>query len=777
MKIYLYTLILLIGSLVSAQNKVTVGILSDVPLNGKTQLLIDLKEEIIAVVGQDADLIFKELLPNNHDVSLAEKNYNTLLENDTDIILAFGIVNIKLLIDNDTYPKPLILFGNVNSDFVKLPRSKTKSGINNLSFVLTPYSHKNDLDSFKTLIDYKKIGIIVDDFLPEIFNLDNEFDKLFNDEKTDYSIIKLSELLRDDFSFKNTDALYLSGGFFLSDSDFNSIITKINSARLPSFSAFGRDDVRKGVLASIQPENSKIIFFRRIALNIESIISGVNPSELPLRVDYVDRLVINFDTANEIDFPIRYSLLSKADIIGGTSNIYKGESLSIIEIMNTVVNKNLFLTTEKMNIDIANQEAKLAKSNFFPEIAISNTSTYIDPKIAEISNGSNPEFSNTGSVSLNQLIYSEEAASNNFIKNELKKAQNEQYNATELDALLSASSSYFNALGAIANARIQNQNLQLTKKNLELAEQNFAAGASGKSDVLRFRSQLAQNTQSLIVAGNSVKQSHYLINQLMNNKITQEIDLEDAVLGEGLFKKYSYAGFFNLIDNPNTQTNFINFLVKEALANSPELKNIGYNLNAVDRSYKLNNWGRLMPTFGVQGQYNLDFVRSGVGTQPPIGFPNIPDQNYNVGLQVTLPLFQKNQRNINKQTAEITTEQLSFQKQDIEQNINKNINEICLNVVNQFTNVEISKVSEKAAKESLDLTQTSYENGAVPVIQLIDAQNNFLQSQLASATANYSFLLSIMQLERSVGYFFLMHTEQENEDFINRMNQFVFTKK
>jgi outer membrane protein TolC len=263
----------------------------------------------------------------------------------------------------------------------------------------------------------------------------------------------------------------------------------------------------------------------------------------------------------------------------------------------------------------------------------------------------------------------------------------------------------------------------------------------------------------------------------MNNKITQEIDLEDAVLGEGLFKKYSYAGFFNLIDNPNTQTNFINFLVKEALANSPELKNIGYNLNAVDRSYKLNNWGRLMPTFGVQGQYNLDFVRSGVGTQPPIGFPNIPDQNYNVGLQVTLPLFQKNQRNINKQTAEINAEQLSFQKQDIEQNINKNINEICLNVVNQFTNVEISKVSEKAAKESLDLTQASYENGAVPVIQLIDAQNNFLQSQLASATANYSFLLSIMQLERSVGYFFLMHTEQENEDFINRMNQFVFTKK
>ena len=39
-------LILFCITLVKAQNKVTVGILSDVPLKSKTQLLIDLKEEI-----------------------------------------------------------------------------------------------------------------------------------------------------------------------------------------------------------------------------------------------------------------------------------------------------------------------------------------------------------------------------------------------------------------------------------------------------------------------------------------------------------------------------------------------------------------------------------------------------------------------------------------------------------------------------------------------------------------------------------------------------------
>tara|TARA_B110001450_G_scaffold85584_1_gene81512 strand:+ start:9576 stop:11909 length:2334 start_codon:yes stop_codon:yes gene_type:complete len=777
MKVYLYLLIIFLSVLtLNAQKKVSIGILSDAQLKSKSELLIELQNEIIAVVGQDAEITFGELLANNNNSTTAKKNYETLLANDTDIIIAFGIVNIKLLLNQKSYPKPLIIFGNVNSDLVAFPRSKKTSEIDNLTYVVTPYSHKKDLAVFNKICKYSNIGIVVDDFLPSIIDLEKEFDNIFIDEKADYTIIKISEILNNSFTFQNIDAVYISGGFSLNNIDFNKIINKINSNKIPSFSAFGKDDVNKGVLASIQPENSKTIFFRRLALNIESIISGINASELPIKVNYTDRLSMNYDTAKEIGFPIRYSMLSDLDIIGGDKNIIKGETITIVDLINSVVSSNLSLNAEKKNIDLAEQEAKLSRSNFLPEIAVGNTSTYIDPKIAEVSNGANPEFRNTGSVSLNQLIYSEEAASNNYIKKELTKAQSEEYNAVELDAVLNVSSAYFNSLGSIANARIQNQNLQLTKKNLEIAKQNFSAGASGKSDVLRFRSQLAQNTQTLIEAGNQVKQNYFLLNQLMNKNISDAIQLEDATLGDGVFKQYSYDAFFNLIDNPDTQEKFISFLVQEALVNSPELKNIGFNLNAVERNYKLNNWGRLVPTLGVQGQYNLDFIRSGKGTDVMPSFPQIPDQNYNLGLQLRLPIFQKNQRNINKQTAQISKDQLTIQKEDIVLNIEKNINDICLEVVNQFTRIEISKVSEKAAKESLELTQTSYENGAVPVIQLIDAQNNYLQSQLASETANYSFLLSIIQLERSLGYFFLMHTAEENEDFINRMNQFIFTK-
>jgi len=280
----------------------------------------------------------------------------------------------------------------------------------------------------------------------------------------------------------------------------------------------------------------------------------------------------------------------------------------------------------------------------------------------------------------------------------------------------------------------------------------------------------------LIEAGNQLRQSFNVINQLMNTSISKKIDIEDAELSEGVFKNYKYEDLLSLFDNPKLQPVLIDFLVDEAKNNAPELKNLGFNLNAIQRNYKLNNTGRFIPTVALQGQYSLAISESGKGSTLPMGSPNIPDGTYNVGLNISLPIFQQNQRNINRQTAKIQEDQLSIQKENTELNIEKNVNDIILDIVNQIANIEISKVAEDTAKESLELTQNAYKNGAVPVIQLIDAQTNYLQAQLASTTANYNYLIASMQLERAIGYFFLMHSDTDNQAFIQRANQFILNK-
>ena len=77
------------------------------------------------------------------------------------------------------------------------------------------------------------------------------------------------------------------------------------------------------------------------------------------------------------------------------------------------------------------------------------------------------------------------------------------------------------------------------------------------------------------------------------------------------------------------------------------------------------------------------------------------------------------------------------------------------------------------AKESLELSQNEYRNGAIPVIQLIDAQNNYIQAYLANSTAKFNYLLVSMHLQRAIGYFFIMGTDASNEKFVQRASRYL----
>ena len=98
-------------------------------------------------------------------------------------------------------------------------------------------------------------------------------------------------------------------------------------------------------------------------------------------------------------------------------------------------------------------------------------------------------------------------------------------------------------------------------------------------------------------------------------------------------------------------------------------------------------------------------------------------------------------------------------------------------MITQVSNIELSKISEESAKQALELAQSAYSNGAVNVVQLLDAQNNYLNSQLARANAVYRYLITVLQLERFLGYYFLLNTKEKNDRFLQRFLEYHSKKK
>ena len=276
-------------------------------------------------------------------------------------------------------------------------------------------------------------------------------------------------------------------------------------------------------------------------------------------------------------------------------------------------------------------------------------------------------------------------------------------------------------------------------------------------------------TQNIVNSYTQLNQSFNELNQILNNPIGLKIDvLNEDFKNPGDKDDFK---FFNMLDDPFLREKFTRIVEGKAIENAHELKSLQHNISASKRSAMLYQRSKFLPTIGLQGQYNHTFSRGGEGTKYPTGFAGAPDGYYNVGVQVSLPIFQKNQRNINRQKSFIQRDQLNIQRDDAIVSIKRNINDIILSIVSQFSNIELSKVSTEAAKESLELMQVSYSNGAIGITSLIDSQQAYFQAQQQQANADYNFQLSILQLERIMSYFFTLHSEEENQIFINQVRK------
>ncbi len=780
MKKLLFILVLFNSFLLVSQEKKTynIGILLDHKTLELEPILLKLEKQVKAVVGEDATIVFsrKRIVSNNFNLAKARANYQEMLSNDTDIILAFGSINNTIINQQKSYKKPTILFGAVNKNLNTIDIRKKTSGVHNFTYLIDQKSYTEDLKKLHELTSFTKVGILVDKQLIDILPIEKTFDKVLDSLKAKHVIIPFQSVADITSNLNGIDAVYLAGGFFLTTAEVTELAGVLINKKIPSFTINGPDQVKNGLMATYQSDENLEQILRRIALSIESYINGTPLSELPVLIEYNSRLTLNYNTAELIDVPIKYSLISETDFVGEYTNSLSKKTYNLIGLINDVLAKNLSLQSNKKDIENSNQKLKSAKSNYLPSLTASTTATYLDPKLAALSNGQNPEYSTAGNLSLQQTIFSAGANTNIAVQKDLLKAQKESYNAEELNTIFSASNAYFNILILKANAEIQMRNLALTKKNLEIANQNFKAGQQGKTDVLRFRSQKAQNTQAMVEAANQLEQGYIALNQLLNNPIDYEIEVENVELDKGIFKEYNYDIMLQILDDPKQREPFIKFLTQEAKQNAPELKSLTYNLKATNRNIKLNSSGRFLPTIALQGQYNRNFSRRGAGSTYPTGFPIPPQGNYNAALSVSIPIFNQNKNNIDRQTAIIQKEQLEINKRNTSLSIEANIRNGVLSLINQVSNIELSKISEKTAAESLELTQTAYANGSVNIVQLIDAQNNYLNAQLAKVNATYNYLINSLQLERYLGHYFLLKTDAENNQFRQRFLAYLKIK-
>ena len=181
----------------------------------------------------------------------------------------------------------------------------------------------------------------------------------------------------------------------------------------------------------------------------------------------------------------------------------------------------------------------------------------------------------------------------------------------------------------------------------------------------------------------------------------------------------------------------------------------------------------------LQGQLTNIFSRDGAGSDfggslqlPPQFssiFPKVDDVNWNVAVNLSFPLFKGGSKFAERARASEELSQLQTEQKSVAEKIEQRIRSALHLAGASYAGIEQARLAAEAAHKTLGLVKDSYREGVVSILDLIDAQNAALISDEVAANAVYDFIIDLMEVERSIGEFDFIRTDEERAAFFKRM--------
>ena len=279
---------------------------------------------------------------------------------------------------------------------------------------------------------------------------------------------------------------------------------------------------------------------------------------------------------------------------------------------------------------------------------------------------------------------------------------------------------YFNYLKTLEILKLTDKTNELLKENIRVNERLFANDKITIDNVYRSKAELSKLEQNKAEAVKYNKSAKAYFNFLLNKPLESEIEISDET-------KISFLE----TELQNSQENAIN--------NREELQHIQSYKNANDYNLKINKFNKA-PTlsaiidYGFQGEkYNFT-----------------SDDNYIMASFIlSWDLFKGFQNNAKIQQATID-------KQIIETKYMETENQIKLQVINSYYELEAaekaitaSKQQKLSATKSYEIINKKYKEGQASLIQFIDARTTMTNAEHNVIITSYDYKIKYAEFERT----------------------------
>ncbi|MEI7588939.1 MAG: TolC family protein [Chitinophagia bacterium] len=403
------------------------------------------------------------------------------------------------------------------------------------------------------------------------------------------------------------------------------------------------------------------------------------------------------------------------------------------------IQHNISVQQADVSARLAKLQAELASSNRLPTI---NGSTGMGMRFGRSIDPTTNGFSNTqflynnfglnGGVQLynaGKLKNNAEATSLSWFASEADKL------TIANDISLNVATYYLQILSAIEQTEITKIQIQQTKEQLAATAKRVEVGLLPELNLLELETQLANDSSSYITAISNVQQSKLNMMALLNLDAAKPFEIVTQAVDQ--IKLQTFADLqpdyvFNVASQNMPNVKAATLRVKAAEKNSLAAKasfyptlSFGYNLTS-NFSNQSKNWGTVWNGWNNQVSNNF---------------------GQNVGLQMSIPIFNGNQSKINYQQSKLNLSNVILQADNTHLKLKQDIYSAYTNAIVSFNKLNAAQKALNSSEKTYQFATKRYELGLLGTIELLNNQNNYLKAKVNFKTAQYEYVFRIKLLE------------------------------
>ena len=403
------------------------------------------------------------------------------------------------------------------------------------------------------------------------------------------------------------------------------------------------------------------------------------------------------------------------------------------EVADMAIVNHQQLKVAAQNIDIAKQNVEIAKEHKLPSIKASTSQFYLgnafvlEKDLTDFQNVTMPHYGSTYGIEASELIFKGGLVKKNI---ELAGLREQlvllDFDKNKQDIKLLVISNYLDVYKIINQKIVYENNKKLALERLKNIQKFYQQGMLTRNEVIRAELAIKNLDQGILTLSNNRKILNYNLDIALG--LSDEIQIVPI---EDLSSKEAGLG--------------LEYYKNLAYENNPQLKSAKTNIDVADKNIEIIKTDK-MPTLAAFGGYSV---------QRP--FTNVmPAMDIYLNVWQTGVQLSYNIDSLFKSKGKIELgEMQKHQAQDaltlVKQNIDMSVNAAYIKYEESIQQVDILDEAKKLAEENYKITEAKYLNQLAVQTEMIDAQNQKLQSELDYTNGEINVLYQYYNLLKTTG--------------------------